>query len=124
MAQQGERQKQPWKRPINHNTNKGRALPQFSDYIDPDVGNWRERAACKGQPVELFFPQKGGGGVKAVKKAKVFCDVCPVAEPCLQYGVLVNDRQGIYGGTTPLQRRAMKRTHVALRQGLNTNSRP
>ena len=120
MAQQGEREKQPWKRPIHHNTNKGRALPQLRDYIDPDVDNWRERAACKGQPVDLFFPQKGGGGVKAVRKAKVFCDVCPVAAPCLEYGVLISDRQGIYGGTTPLQRRAMKLRQVQVRQGLDT----
>lgn len=110
MATQGERQRQPEKRPKRHNTNRGVALPRVSVFVEPDAGNWRESAACKGMEVDLFFPEAGGDGVNTAKAAKRICSTCPVAAPCLDYGLATSDREGIYGGLTALQRRRLKNT--------------
>ena len=110
MPGQGERKREPWKKPINHNTNKGRIFPTIVRNVEPNKGNWREQAACKGQPIELFFPERGGEGVTNTRKAREFCRICPVVEECLEYGLQFNDRHGVYGNTTPMQRRKIKRT--------------
>lgn len=71
------------------------------------AGNWTERAACHGLPVDLFFPSYGR--MKAYTTAKPppeiqrICDLCPVAGDCLTWA-LRNHEIGIWGGTTEGQR--------------------
>ena len=101
-------EKQPWKRPHNHNTNKGRALPQTRSFVEPDENNWRKDAACKGMDVDIFFPPAGGDGVKLANRAKKICASCPVTEPCLAYGLSMSNREGIFGGLTGMQRRRLR----------------
>lgn len=102
-------EKQPWKKPHRHNTNKGRALPQPRKFVESNTDNWREQAACKGMDVSIFFPPAGGEGVKLANRAKKICATCPVTEPCLQYSLDMNDREGVFGGFTGMQRRRFKR---------------
>jgi WhiB family transcriptional regulator, redox-sensing transcriptional regulator len=57
--------------------------------------DWRDKAACAGQPTELFFPGTGQG--KSTGEAKGICRHCPVVEPCLDYATATGEL-GIWGG--------------------------
>jgi len=45
----------------------------------------------------------------ATRQAKRVCRSCSVQAECLAYALSVDDPHGIWGGTTPWERRAMKR---------------
>jgi WhiB family redox-sensing transcriptional regulator len=104
------RKKEPWKRPHNHNTNRGRASlndRRKSVGFEYDAENWRAGAACKGMDVNIFFPEKGGQGAITTKKAKAICAGCKVQDHCLLFAINSDERIGIYGGTSERQRRAL-----------------
>ena len=65
-------------------------------------------AACKGEPVELFFPPRGG---HADEKALALCRRCPELEACKSFalGCSVESLKGIWAGTTELTRRKLRR---------------
>lgn len=78
---------------------------------------WHEKANCKGVSTDnytVFFPDigKGDGGNKLkllYSQALAFCDGCTVKKPCLETQ-LVHEKEtlqfhGVWGGTTPEQRR-------------------
>lgn len=84
--------------------------------------DWRDDAACRDYPTELFFPPKGkrdprfGFAVDQVtdqiKEAKRICMSCPVLQDCRDY-ILSEKRQytddyGIFGGWTPEDRHSAK----------------
>lgn len=69
-----------------------------------DHSSWRTDRACVGMPVDLFFPERGDN--EAVAMAKAVCAVCPVSGPCLD--AHLHERDGIYGGTSGLERRRMR----------------
>lgn len=54
---------------------------------------WWERAACRGMPIELFFP---GRGDTSIREALAVCADCPVREECLD-DALSHSREGTYG---------------------------
>lgn len=77
------------------------------------MGDWRDRARCAGEPVRLFFTEDLIGGarhriVKPTPRAQAMCDTCPVGGECLSEALL-NDEQGVWGGTTYSQRKNMKK---------------
>jgi WhiB family transcriptional regulator, redox-sensing transcriptional regulator len=78
---------------------------------DDDVARWRsrwwERAACRGEDPELFFPTRCE--VEKVQAAKAVCARCPVRAECLEYALAVNEQNGIWGGLSGKQRRAERR---------------
>ncbi len=69
---------------------------------------WMSRAACRGLPLDWFFPPPGTGG--RLERARggqglAVCSGCPVTDPCAAYAS--EERlQGIYGATTTPERRA------------------
>ena len=65
---------------------------------------WRERAACAGMPVAVFFPDSGGYG----KTAKAICRTCPVTSECLTDAFNVNDQHAVLGGTNALDRQRLR----------------
>jgi WhiB family redox-sensing transcriptional regulator len=72
---------------------------------------WLDRAACRDQDPERFFPDFGEQ-VKAAE-AKAICASCQVRDHCLQLAVkstggLVDDH-GIFGGTLPAERARPRR---------------
>lgn len=72
--------------------------------------NWRERAACLRTDPELFFPIGDRGPARGqIDKAKAVCGRCPVVEQCLDWAVRVGQAEGIWGGLTESERRAMRR---------------
>ena len=71
---------------------------------------WRRRAVCAAPGVdpETVFPVKGG----SAKPAKRICARCPVRVACLEDALdtpTLQDEHGIRGGTTPAERRVLRR---------------
>lgn len=62
----------------------------------------RAQAACRGQDVNLFFPDKGA----STELAKSFCAGCPVKEPCALEGLY---HPGIWGGMSERQRKTYRK---------------
>lgn len=74
--------------------------------------NWQEYAACADADPEVFFPvgEPGSAGYRReVAVAKSYCRVCPVRAECLDDAVTGELADGVYGGTTPDERRPMQR---------------
>jgi WhiB family transcriptional regulator, redox-sensing transcriptional regulator len=67
------------------------------------------RGACRQADPELFFPISAVTGTAAqqVKAAKAVCRPCPVRAICLSYALEAKP-EGIWGGTTPEERRAAR----------------
>lgn len=75
---------------------------------------WWDDAACKGQPIEVFFPTIRAGQREDVMYAgaKLVCARCSVREPCLQDALreeLRWGRHGVRGGLTPDERKEIDR---------------
>lgn len=68
-----------------------------------DTGqSWRRDSLCAQSDPELFFTDAYGKGVTRV--AKQICRRCPVATECLEHALSANERFGIWGGHTALER--------------------
>jgi len=67
---------------------------------------WTTQAACHGLDPDLFFPERGD--IAAVRAAKQVCTECPVAGECLEYAQAHNERDGIWGGLSGRERRALR----------------
>lgn len=68
-------------------------------------------AACASSDPELFFPDGLTGRSEKIAQAKEICATCPIAVQCLQHAIL-NDEEGIWGGTTPAERRHLKKSRT------------
>lgn len=76
--------------------------------IDLTVTPWREAAACGEVLDEVsFFPERDD--LRGIAKAKAICATCPVADECLSWAIETNQTEGIWGGHTARERRAMRR---------------
>ena len=65
---------------------------------------WRDRAACRGMDVNVFFPIRSEGGDG--KEAKAVCATCPVRTACfLESNHAFSMRSGIWGGLTANERK-------------------
>jgi len=71
---------------------------------------WRQRAACRGLNTELFFPVgASGGALDQIELAQAVCARCPVVKDCLSWALDTGQTNGIWGGKTEEQRRALRR---------------
>ena len=78
---------------------------------------WRDDAACKGVDPNVFVPNEGRGGMtgrQTYKVARTFCSRCEVVNACLNYALLVKMEFGMYGGTTPRERRVLRKVFVTV----------
>jgi WhiB family transcriptional regulator, redox-sensing transcriptional regulator len=72
--------------------------------------DWRRRAACQDLDPELFFPiGTTGSALDQANQAKTVCARCPVIEACLEWALNTNQQNGVWGGTTEDERRALQR---------------
>jgi WhiB family redox-sensing transcriptional regulator len=78
-------------------------LARHLGFRDPEP--WRARAACRGANTELFFPGRGAD----LRSARALCESCPVSRECLDVALEDDRLDGIWGGLTSVQRRAMRR---------------
>ncbi len=72
--------------------------------------DWLDRAACRDQNPELFFPvSEVGPGAEQIARAKAVCAQCPVRDECLSYAIDNRLDHGVFGGMTPDERRKTAR---------------
>ena len=78
---------------------------------------WRDRAACRGQDPELFFPDGNTApALLQTEQAKAVCRRCEVAEACLKWAIETGQDTGVWGGRSEGQRGALKRRNGPLRR--------
>src|SRR5881398_2003527 len=64
---------------------------------------WRTRGLCQSVDPETFFPAPSEPADTAV----ALCRTCDVQGACLAWALEVGDCHGVWGATTPRERRAM-----------------
>jgi hypothetical protein len=67
--------------------------------------DWRDKASCRDEDPEIFFPLPSDGATEA--KALAVCATCPVEAPCLEFALRFPG-PGIYGGVTWRVREGMR----------------
>ncbi len=92
-------------RPPRHPAPATRAVPLSA--------GWRDRAACRGADLGVFFPGRG----QSAEPARQICARCPVRQPCLDYALSRGIAHGIWGGLSERNRRPLRtRRTVAARR--------
>ena len=81
-------------------------LPRYSNLAAQArfAARWRERAACRGADLDLFYPERG----EPAGPARQVCERCPVRQPCLEYALSNRITHGIWGGLTERERRPLQ----------------
>ena len=77
--------------------------------------DWQHFAQCIGAPINVFFPQSRRHTDNTWREARAMCDRCTVKKECLDLALSVpqtDDRWGMFGGTTPTERRKMRRVEL------------
>ena len=69
-----------------------------------DPGTWRAESFCRKYPTRMWF----GGDHRETMRAKAICAACVVQSQCLEFAVDRADLLGIWAGTTPHERAAMR----------------
>lgn len=65
--------------------------------------------ACETASPDLFFPPSYGSRFyKQIARAKALCSDCPLRAECLDWATTRPSVHGIWGGTTPTERRKMR----------------
>ena len=71
--------------------------------------NWRDAAACRDADPDLFFPiGTTGPALRQIGEAKRVCRTCPAQTQCLAWALDNRVADGVWGGTTGEERRAMR----------------
>src|SRR5699024_3510112 len=79
--------------------------------------DWRSRAACLDKDPELFFPVGNTGpALLQIEEAKSVCRRCEVTETCLQWAIESGQDDGVWGGMSEDERRALKRRDARARR--------
>ncbi|MFD6517037.1 WhiB family transcriptional regulator [Rhodococcus sp. NPDC060176] len=69
-------------------------------------GMWISIGLCAQTDPELFFPETYSSA--ATNMAKRICWKCPVRDACREHAVMTTEPHGIWGGTTPYERRKIR----------------
>lgn len=85
-----------------------------------DIHHWSDLAECRSTDPELFFPpefpdRRQPDQVFQVQRALAICSQCSVSAECLSEALRLGETLGIWGGTTPEQRKELL-LHIAARQ--------
>ena len=81
--------------------------------------SWRDRARCRAEDPELFFPVGSSGPALAqLEDAKAVCRRCPVAVECLAWALATGQTAGVWGGLSEDERRELRRTIAASTRGV------
>jgi WhiB family redox-sensing transcriptional regulator len=86
--------------------------------------NWRDNAACLREDPELFFPvgsEKHESVKYQISLAKEVCARCVVINECLEYALTTGQNDGVWGGLSADERRALKRKNA--RERYTTSNR-
>ncbi|MFI1397947.1 WhiB family transcriptional regulator [Streptomyces sp. NPDC020681] len=73
--------------------------------------SWGESTApaCRSADPRIFFPAHGVPLRESdIREAKKLCTACPVRDDCLALAIRSHESDGIWGGTTPAERRSLR----------------
>ena len=80
-------------------------------------GDWRERAACFGTDLTVFFPEGHGRDASTNPRAAELCACCPVRPACLESELAKGLPQfGWFGGRSAADREAIVRQRKRARR--------
>ena len=80
---------------------------------------WRDEAACRGAPMDWFFPEHIDTNEDAIN----LCFKCPVREDCRDYG-MKHEEWGIYGGMTASERKDMRKKMGSRIEAITNRQKP
>lgn len=66
---------------------------------------WMLDALCRQIGGDLMYPERG----ESNHAAKRICGACEVRPECLAYALEHDEREGVWGGTSGTERRALRR---------------
>jgi WhiB family redox-sensing transcriptional regulator len=73
------------------------------------IAAWTDRAACRREDPELFFPLGYGSEfTEQLEQAKAVCKRCPVRDACLDTALDQAENHGLWAGFTPDERRRLR----------------
>jgi len=117
MVQQSETLQLPNWAPDDAPSDAGRPFVEW--LMSPDAPQleeldrhpaWQQRASCRGQPLDVFFPGENAD----YARARTICSGCPVRADCLEYALTPPiERFGFWGGATERERQRMRRRPAA-----------
>lgn len=83
-------------------------MPRRKEQLPTD---WMEQAQCKGQGRYFYAPEAERPDARERRQAvaKKICETCVVREACLEYALIRNEKDGIWGGLTERERRQVRR---------------
>ena len=64
---------------------------------------------CNGLHPKYWHPESSEDSVGAYEIARPICATCPLQVRCLEYALANNIDHGMWGGTTPRERRRIRR---------------
>jgi len=67
---------------------------------------------CIDEDPNLFFPEYYND-LEAVEKAKTICGNCWIKDECLEYAMQTSNLDGIWGGTTPRDRKRLRQSKTS-----------
>ena len=82
-------------------------LPSLATFLDRP--KWMAEGACRGMAAQTFFLERGGSAAEA----KATCRSCPVEAECLAFALADPELNGLWGGTSERERKAMRRQSAA-----------
>jgi WhiB family redox-sensing transcriptional regulator len=77
--------------------------------------SWRDLARCKGTDTERWVEHWADRGELA--RLRGYCAACPVRAECLDFALFTPCDHGIYGGTTPDERKQLRHALGLARPG-------
>lgn len=88
------------------------------------MSDWRDKAACREEDPELFFPiGTTGHAVLQIDEAKAVCQRCEVTETCLRWALDTGQDAGVWGGLAEDERRTLRRRNARARAKENPRPR-
>jgi WhiB family redox-sensing transcriptional regulator len=81
------------------------------DFLANQFNPFNGTQLCSDEDPELFFPEyeeQRQGYLIRINKAKDICNSCWIKEDCLKYALQFPDLQGIWGATTPHERKKIR----------------
>ncbi len=90
--------------PRPHEVQAAAVDPRFleAQIVEVDAA-WRTKGRCRTVDPETFFPLP----TEPADMALALCRSCPVQSECLRAALDAGDAEGVWGATTPRERRAM-----------------
>lgn len=74
----------------------------------PTLEGWRDTGKCRDSDPNLFYPLgRGHAAIEQAEAAKLICRGCPAREPCLAFALASRQELGVWGGTSPEDRRRL-----------------